>query len=109
VPPRFEVESNIYTCRAVGSPSPRQITWSARERGSNDVVQLTNSIDGVEISDNERENSGLVGTLRLTSSGSFSSPFCAVTNDASNGVLRNGEFTPIEPIEGIVLKLQRHT
>lgn len=92
-----EVESEMYTCRAVGSPLPPRFLWNAQETGSNNEVQLMNSIDGVQRLSHEENGEG-VGILRLRSDGTFHSPYCAITSTASNGMLDNREFTRMDPI-----------
>lgn len=89
-----EVVSVIYECRAVGIPLPLLIYWQAQEMGSNNVIQLTNSIDGVQIS-NYTNNSEIVSVLRL--SNNFQSVTCGANNSQSAS---RRDFQRIDPIIG---------
>lgn len=96
-----EVESELYTCRSVGSPLPLELGWSAQEMISNTVIQLIDSLDGVQIDTRVEVSGETVSVLRLSFGGNFQSPICRVTNSASNGVLSNTQFTRVDPITGI--------
>ena len=95
----------IYSCRAVGSPLPLEITWRAQENGSSSNLRLSNEIDGVLIT-GSIDGSETVSTLQLHFNSNFHLPFCTLTNSASNGVLRNSEFLSMDPIIGMYVIIQ---
>ena len=95
-----KVDSELYTCRAVGDPLPLELEWRA-QGGGTDVTRLTNNIDGLQISTSEGESGEIVSALRLRLGGDFLSPYCSVTNNGSNALLANRRFTRVEPITGM--------
>ena len=101
-----EVESELYTCRAVAEPTSPEITWSAQRNRTGNIVQLEDGIDGIHISNTE-ENGETVSILRLPFDGKFLLPFCALSNNVSNGDVQNQDFTLLDSITGNVHHVAR--
>lgn len=77
------------------------LQWHAQETGSNNEVQLTSDIDGIQVL-HHGDNGGIVGILRLRSDGNLHSPHCSITSSANNYVIENRKFTRLDPITGIL-------
>lgn len=87
-----EVESELYECRAVGFPSPLDVTFL---EGGN---ALTDGMDGVEVRV-FMDGGETVGVLRLR--GDFQFVMCMAGN--SDLMLTNDTFQPLPPINGMQL------
>ena len=84
--------SDIYTCRAIGTPLPLVVSWRAKD-GQGIVVDVTEAISGVQIGDFTEENNVTVGVLRLGNSSGLSSVACRVTNGIAYPEIMQQEFT----------------
>ena len=87
-----QVESQLYECRATGSPLPLQITWEM-SGGS----RLTNEMDGVIIT-NYVNNSEIVSILRVYLD--LQDVTCSVSSTSSSSSISRGNFQPVDPIIG---------
>lgn len=70
-----------YQCRAIGFPLPLHITWRAEDNDEGNIIELTDTILGVEII-NSIKNGQTVSELNLLNLDNvdFSSVACIVSN-----------------------------
>lgn len=85
-----QVESQLYECRATGSPLPLQIMWRMSS-GS----RLTNNMDGVIIT-TYVNNGEIISILRMYRD--LQDVTCSVSSTSSSNSISRGYFQPVDPV-----------